>query len=450
MQHSDRIWFYFWVSVAGVAYASLVPFRLKPIPLSEALVRFESIPYLSLGAQSRADWIANILLFLPLGCSLTAWVDRKPVSLFQRGFLFCLIWFFCLFIAVGIEFLQVFFPHRTVSLNDIIAEGLGALSGITLWGCFGQWGLRCWGNLRKSGEPAINAILVFYGLIFLSYSLFPFDFIVSVNELSWKISSGRWAFFLTQANGQGLLRTGISLLLETFSVIPFGVFFFRKRLNRKPRVTVPLLCGLAIGAIIESVQFFLVSGTSQGASVLAKTVGFTAGAVLPKYLYGRWIERIKAMAPKMVVMAVIPYAIVITYLNGWLTHRWISIDMGLNKLNYTMAIPFYYHYVATETVALLSVMLHAGIYGLIGPGVLFFVREKVDDLKGRLTTVCLAITVALIMESGKLFLNEMKPDFTNVLIAAGSAWAAFRISALAIHLPWLSFPVEEENESHDF
>jgi hypothetical protein len=76
------------LSLAGVAYASLIPFQLKPIPLGEAWARFEAIPYLNLGAQSRADWIANILLYLPLGFFLTAWVDRGSGSLFARGLIF--------------------------------------------------------------------------------------------------------------------------------------------------------------------------------------------------------------------------------------------------------------------------------------------------------------------------------------------------------------------------
>ena len=34
----------------------------------------------------------------------------------------------CLALAVGIEYLQLFFPPRTVSLNDLLAEGLGTVA----------------------------------------------------------------------------------------------------------------------------------------------------------------------------------------------------------------------------------------------------------------------------------------------------------------------------------
>jgi VanZ family protein len=35
----------------------------------------------------------------------------------------------CWVAAVGLEFLQVFFPPRTIALNDVVVEGLGALPG---------------------------------------------------------------------------------------------------------------------------------------------------------------------------------------------------------------------------------------------------------------------------------------------------------------------------------
>ena len=45
---------------------------------------------------------------------------------------------FCCFLAAVIEFLQNFFPARTVSLNDIIAETGGAGIGVVIWLSYGQ------------------------------------------------------------------------------------------------------------------------------------------------------------------------------------------------------------------------------------------------------------------------------------------------------------------------
>ena len=49
-----------------VIYGSLVPLHFHAQPWAQAVARFRGIPYLDLGIGSRADWVANILLFIPL------------------------------------------------------------------------------------------------------------------------------------------------------------------------------------------------------------------------------------------------------------------------------------------------------------------------------------------------------------------------------------------------
>ena len=51
---------------AFVIYGSLVPLHFRRQPMDMAWEYFQHIPYLDLGIGSRADWVANILLFVPL------------------------------------------------------------------------------------------------------------------------------------------------------------------------------------------------------------------------------------------------------------------------------------------------------------------------------------------------------------------------------------------------
>ncbi len=46
--------------------AFVIPFQFRSLPIEEAIDRFRHLPYLNLGIQSRADFVANILLFIPL------------------------------------------------------------------------------------------------------------------------------------------------------------------------------------------------------------------------------------------------------------------------------------------------------------------------------------------------------------------------------------------------
>ncbi|MDH3281825.1 MAG: VanZ family protein, partial [Gammaproteobacteria bacterium] len=104
-------------------YGSLVPFDYRALPLEEALSKFLAIPYRKLGVGSRADWIANLVLYVPLGYLAAAWAEssaRLRAWVLGRTLVLAL---FSLLVAVAVEFMQLFFPPRTVSLNDLVAEG---------------------------------------------------------------------------------------------------------------------------------------------------------------------------------------------------------------------------------------------------------------------------------------------------------------------------------------
>jgi VanZ family protein len=131
--------------LAFVVYGSLVPLDFQPRPWDEAWRLFQHIRLLDVGAQGRADWIANGVLYLPLAF-LTAHVlagrRARPSAL-----ALVLALLFSLTLAVAVEFVQLHFPPRTVSLNDLLAEGIGSLLGVALaaaWGgasgaCSAPW-----------------------------------------------------------------------------------------------------------------------------------------------------------------------------------------------------------------------------------------------------------------------------------------------------------------------
>ena len=50
-----------------VIYGSLVPLDFHPMPLDQAWSRFQQIPMLQIGVQGRADWMANGVLYVPVG-----------------------------------------------------------------------------------------------------------------------------------------------------------------------------------------------------------------------------------------------------------------------------------------------------------------------------------------------------------------------------------------------
>ena len=152
-----------WITLAYfllVIYGSLVPLHFRPMSLEQAFERFQQIPYLQLGIHSRSDWVANILLFIPLSFLVmaTLCVDRsRRIGIAAAAIVVPA----CILLAVGIEFVQVFFPPRTVSINDVVAESLGALIGASLWLAYGQsiidW---CRRLLTANRIPGIAGLLL--------------------------------------------------------------------------------------------------------------------------------------------------------------------------------------------------------------------------------------------------------------------------------------------------
>ena len=61
---------YAWLAAAFAAFAlygSLVPLDYRPLPWDEAQRRWAEVCAQPIRVESRSDWAANILLFVPLG-----------------------------------------------------------------------------------------------------------------------------------------------------------------------------------------------------------------------------------------------------------------------------------------------------------------------------------------------------------------------------------------------
>ncbi len=115
------------IALAALAYAALVahllfiPYSFSPLSLDETLRQFVHVPWLQLGSDQNVALVSRALMFFPLGLLLAAWVAPRPrqrieiTALLVSGLLGCL-W------ATGINFAQLWFPSRTVSLNNLAAE----------------------------------------------------------------------------------------------------------------------------------------------------------------------------------------------------------------------------------------------------------------------------------------------------------------------------------------
>src|SRR5262249_21750669 len=93
----------------------------------------------------------------------------------------------------GIEFTQLWFPPRVSSLNDIVAETLGAAVGISLWIIAGQRVTtllrQLWSALAVDGWAA-RVLPVYLGVLMLLHS-WPLDLTIRPSDLWHKYQAGR-------------------------------------------------------------------------------------------------------------------------------------------------------------------------------------------------------------------------------------------------------------------
>jgi VanZ family protein len=405
-----------------VVYGSLVPLSFRARPFADAWHAFLHTPYLHLGVASRADWIANILLYVPLAFLASGWLARR-----RHGALSVLL--LCALIAVAVEFAQLFFPPRTVSLNDMIAELIGTGAGIALWQATGERLLERWNALLLGGREAGRAFTALYTAAYVLYALFPYDFLISARELAEKLANpNATALFMTQSCG-GIIACGGKLASEVLIVAPLGVFLGMVAGRGASGVPRAFGWGLLLGAVIEGLQVFLASGVSQGASVLTRGLGTALGFAAHRSFSRDWFLRHQSSI-RLAVLASLPlYVALLLALIGFfgspLESRWVA----LAKLRDVRFLPFYYHYFTTETQAMHSLLIHAGAYAPIGLIVWLFADGRRPGRGALWVSGIAGFLVAAAMEALKLFLHGRKPDPTDALIAAAAAALACLVAA---------------------
>jgi len=404
-----------------VVYGSLVPLELRDLPVESAISQFKNIPYLDLGAESRADWIANILLYIPLafGASATFGGVRNPLI---RLLIPICVLVFCLALAVAVEFAQLFFPPRTVSLNDLIAESLGTVIGILGWQFFGAYFSRLYHHLLRGSLLSAQAAIIFYLLIYIALSLFPFDFVTSAAELNTKLANGNDAVFLSlESCSVEPVRCGVKLLAEILVLLPLGLLFCYLPYLQHRR-TVAVLVGFFLGLVIEVVQVFLLSGSGQGISVLTRMIGMGAGAGLFVWAKQRDFADMKRLLRRVMWFTVLPYLFLVLSINGWFAGDWLTPGQALEKLTETRFLPLYYYYYTTEGVALVSLLSNLGMYFPVGLlcWVSYFSANHESERHHPphwFSVGLLAALFALVVETGKLFLANKHADPSDIWLA---------------------------------
>lgn len=416
-----------------VVYGSLVPFEFRARGLAEAWQAFSGVRWLTLSFTQRADWMANALLYLPLAWLLAASVPPRTPSAAARVGVAVLVFATCATLAVAMEFTQVFFPNRTVSLNDIVAEWAGAAFGTALWALMNDKAARLVAAVRGHRREAFRALLVIYLIAYLLLSLFPYDFVLSSHEIALKLASGAHGWWFAPAACDQLLRCTTKLTAEALAAAPVGILLGLARSRARSGGTMKVLaCGALVGLAIEGAQFLIASGISQGVSVATRTAGIVLAYTMARWLESKGISTIRPMLRALVLIAAVPYLFVLAHANGLTGGTWLTWPEAFGRLAEVRFVPFYYYYYTSETRAMFSLLAVAALYAPVGVAAWAWAgaRDRNDQVSIWLVALSGAAMCAA-LEIAKLFVAGKHADPTDVLIAATGAVLGFA----ALHIP---------------
>ena len=423
----------FFAYLLFVIYGSLVPLDFTPKSLAAAIERFKAIPYLDLGIHSRADWVANLLLMIPLGFLMgNLWSPRARVAgAVLTALLICAL-------SLAIEFTQIFFPPRTVSQNDILAETLGGIIGALSWLRYGlpvKRYLLEWQQQRGRANQA-EKLLWLYLLILLGYNTLPLDLTFSPAELHQKWLDGRINLIPFAFGYNGVLEWLYNLTTDVLIWVPVGLLgVLSARFTPAKALRWTLLAALGL----ELLQLMVYSRVTDITDIFTALPGAWLGVLIARRMNSeqlhddddgiRWLLPLGATLAYMgLLLALFLYPYEFNPSPAFIKSR----------IELLFRVPFYAYYYGSEFRAITEVLHKVGFFLPLGL-LLFWLRRNLFAPRFRITwrdTVLLlgAAALPLGIELIQLAQPGKNPDSTDLVLAMLGLVAGYLLSRRFLRL----------------
>lgn len=399
-----------------------MPLEFRELPLADAWLAFRDITRTGLSFDSRADWLVNILLFIPMSFLLTGALWPTHAAQGALAALAVLaVFVICLGLSVAIEFAQLFFPQRTPSLNDITAQTIGTGLGVASWIVFGSR-LSAWfiGWRRARGPmDTWKRLLYSYLFVLLAYNLLPLDLTISPVEILHKWREGRVVFlpfsFPFPSPIEALYDFGTDVLVWIPAAVLWSLAFHHGRLLS----WLGLVCA-AIG--LEFLQLFVYSRVSDVTDIFTAALGAAIGI---------WLTRQPAQASGGEAVWPLSHSAWLWFLLAFLWVAALSAvffypfdfqadrEFLAQRLHGARMVPFEVYYFGTEYRAATEVLHKVGFFLPLGSLLALGIRAIKANRNGvwgrhamSAAIVLIAIT-AFCIEAGQLFLPGKNVDVTD-------------------------------------
>jgi glycopeptide antibiotics resistance protein len=399
------------IGPAGCNFVFLDPAR--------ALHQFLALRIVAHGSDQRADWMGNLLMLVPFGFLVTgALWPRRPAFRLSAAIGAMLI---CTTTILAIKYLQLFFPPRSVTLNYIVAQGLGAMAG-----CIGFAVWRVWigrPGSRRDPVAALLAVLRLYCAALLIFLLMPLDF--ALNPVDLMVQAGRLAATVSALPGEDRpLAVRVMLIaVSSAAFIPAGMLlvFARVGVYRVQRGLPSVMArGLAITTAIFVLSTLVMGATPIMVAIVYRTAGIVTGAAILRWLVRQDATRLRHVLRGLVPWMLPPYLLALLVVNRLVSVHWLSPHEAVEQAYPLGMLPLFDYYIVSKAEAAKNIVGHVVMYMPIGVGL--WLRYPERRTAGR--AFVLALTLSLAVELGRYSRPGLEGDINAVVLAGLSAMMA--------------------------
>ena len=406
-----------------VLYSSTVVgptgFHFVAVDPEEAFRRFLGTRLIASGSDQRADWMGNLLMLVPFGFLVagTIWPRRAAFRLpASTGTMLI-----CLAVILAIKYLQLFFPPRTVSLNYIVAQGVGAAIGC---GCFAAWHEQIRPSVSRR-NPAVGLVLWLriYAAALLIFLLMPLDFALNPADLWAQAERLPDTVQALPGSDRPLAVRVMLTAAASAAFIPVGMLLVMVRTGvyrvRRGLVAV-LIWGVAVAAGIFALSALVMGAAPVLGSILYRTAGIVAGAAILRWLTRQDATRLLSMLRGLVPWLIPPYLLALLLANRLLSLHWLSPSEAIRQAHPLGFLPLFDYYIVTKADAAKNIVAHAVMYMPVGAGLWLLAPEPRPVRRA----FVLAAVLAFAVELARCFRPDLQGDVNAVVLAGLSAMAA--------------------------
>lgn len=418
---SGHLWWAGLIYLAFVVYGSLVPLDFKAMPLDEAMARFRHVPLLQLGIGSRADWVANLLLFIPLTFLWTGALGHGH-GLLARVLASLLVLAAAVALCLGIEFTQLFFPQRTVSQNDIFAETVGGVLGVIAWWSVGpRWmaWYQGWQQVKAPAEMS-ERLAWAYLLVIFAYGVLPLDLTLSGVEIFHKWREGKLNLIPFGRLPGDPAHAVYELASDALLWLP-PAFLWRMQAGRTG--TWAWRMTFAAVVVLEVLQLFVYSRVSDVTDLFTGALGGWMGVWLGGRMIGKQGPRASVTGNRRASTGLnwIALGLALLWVGVLMVVFWYPFNFHADgafireRMGFLSKVPFETYYYGTEFRAVTEVFHKLLFFAPLGALLAWFVaglpwRWRSYALIASVLTIGL---VPLGIELGQTMLPEKYPDVTD-------------------------------------